>query len=94
MLGANSMAVAMGEELGLVKVLAHELSKEVIGVHILGSHASTLIHEAALAVEHKLTVNDIARTIHAHPTISEAFLEAVLGVENRAIHAAPRPHSR
>lgn len=94
MLGANSKAVAMGEELGLVKVLAHEPSKEVIGVHVLGSHASTLIHEAALAVEHKLTVNDIARTIHAHPTISEAFLEAVLGVDNRAIHAAPRRSSR
>ena len=90
MLGANSKAVAMGEEMGLVKVIAHEQSKEVLGVHVLGSHASTLIHEAALAVEHKLTVNDIARTIHAHPTISEAFLEAVLGVEDRAIHTAPR----
>jgi len=90
MLGANSKAVAMGEEIGLVKVLAREPSKEVIGVHILGSHASTLIHEAALAVEHKLTVNDIARTIHAHPTISEAFLEAVLGLDDRAIHAAPK----
>jgi dihydrolipoamide dehydrogenase len=90
MLGANSKAVAMGEEMGLVKVIAHDHSKEVLGVHVLGSHAGTLIHEAALAVEHKLTVNDIARTIHAHPTISEAFLEAVLGVEDRAIHAAPR----
>jgi dihydrolipoamide dehydrogenase len=90
MLGANSKAVAMGEEMGLVKVIAHDQSKEVLGVHVLGSHASTLIHEAALAVEHKLTVNDIARTIHAHPTISEAFLEAVLGVEDRAIHTAPR----
>ena len=94
MLGANSKAVAMGEELGLVKVLAREPSKEVIGVHVLGSHASSLIHEAALAVEHKLTVNDIARTIHAHPTISEAFLEAVLGLDDRAIHAAPRRSSR
>jgi len=90
MLGANSKAVAMGEETGVVKVIAREPSFEVVGVHMLGSHASTLIHEAALAVQHKLTVNDIARTIHAHPTISEAFLEAVLGVEDRAIHAAPR----
>lgn len=90
LLGANSKAVTMGEEQGLVKVIACEPSKEVIGVHILGSHASTMIHEAALAVEHRLTVNDIARTIHAHPTISEAFLEAVLGLENRAIHAAPK----
>lgn len=94
MLGANSKAVAMGEELGLVKVLAREPSKEVIGVHVLGSQASSLIHEAALAVEHKLTVNDIARTIHAHPTISEAFLEAVLGLDDRAIHAAPRRSRR
>jgi len=90
MLGANSKAVTMGEELGLVKVIAHAETKEVLGVHVLGSHASTLIHEAALAVEHRLTVNDIARTIHAHPTISEAFLEAVLGVEDRAIHAIPK----
>ena len=90
MLGANSKAVAMGEEMGLVKVIAHSQTKEVLGVHMLGSHASTLIHEAALAVEHKLTVNDIARTIHAHPTISEAFLEAVLGLDDRAIHAAPK----
>ncbi|MBT9134518.1 MAG: Dihydrolipoyl dehydrogenase [Firmicutes bacterium] len=90
MLGANSKAVTMGEELGLVKVVARADNKQVIGVHVLGSHASTVIHEAALAVEHCLTVSDIGRTIHAHPTISEAFLEAVLGVEGRAIHAPPR----
>ncbi|MBT9176906.1 MAG: Dihydrolipoyl dehydrogenase [Firmicutes bacterium] len=90
LLGANSKAVTMGEEFGLVKVVARADNKQVIGVHVLGSHASTVIHEAALAVEHCLTVSDIGRTIHAHPTISEAFLEAVLGVEGRAIHAPPR----
>ena len=89
MMGANSKAVTMGEELGMVKVIAEGPRKVVVGAHMLGIHASTLIHEAALAVEHKLTVEDIARTIHAHPTISEAFLEAVLAVDNRAIHAAP-----
>ena len=93
--GANSKAVAMGEESGIVKVIARADTKEIIGAHIFGYGASTMIHEAALAVENKLTVDDVARTIHAHPTLSEAFLEAVLAVDDRAIHAAPpRPRKR
>lgn len=90
MFTANGKALTMGESDGLVKVLAEESSGKVIGVHILGPHASDLIHEGTLAVEHGLTAADIGRTIHAHPTLAESFLESVLGVENQAIHAMPQ----
>ncbi|MGI6065388.1 MAG: dihydrolipoyl dehydrogenase [Bacillota bacterium] len=86
--GANGKALTMGESDGLVKVLAQDTGK-IIGVHILGPHASDLIHEAALAVENGLTANDIGKTVHAHPTLGEAFLEAALGIKNKAIHLAP-----
>ncbi|MEL7566166.1 MAG: dihydrolipoyl dehydrogenase [Dehalobacterium sp.] len=86
MFAANGKALTMGEGDGLVKVLAEEQTKKIIGVHILGPHASDLIHEGALAVEHGLTAADIGRTIHAHPTLAESFHEAVLGVDGQAIH--------
>lgn len=87
--GANGKALTMGEEEGFVKVMADDTGK-VIGVHIMGPHASDLIHEAALAVENGLTVSQVAKTIHAHPTLSEAFVEAAMGTENRAIHMVPQ----
>jgi len=90
MFAANGKALTMGEGDGLVKVLAEESTKKVIGVHILGPHASDLIHEGVLAVEHGLSTADIGRTIHAHPTLAESFLESVMGVENRAIHIMPQ----
>jgi len=77
MYGANSKAVAMGEESGLVKVIARADTGEIIGTHIFGNSASSLIHEAALAVENKLTVDQVARTVHAHPT------ETVLAIASR-----------
>jgi dihydrolipoamide dehydrogenase len=89
MFAANGKALTMGESDGLVKVLAEERTHKVIGVHILGPHASDLIHEGALAVEHGLTITDIGRTVHAHPTLAESFHEAVLGTMNRAIHIMP-----
>jgi dihydrolipoamide dehydrogenase len=89
MFGANGKAMTMGEEEGFVKVLAEVESKRIIGVQIMGPHASDLIHEAALAVENKLTVSDIEKTIHAHPTLPEAFQEAVAGIEGRALYLAP-----
>ncbi len=87
--GANGKALTMGEEEGFVKVMADDTGK-VIGVHIMGPHASDLIHEAALAIENGLTVSQVAKTIHAHPTLSEAFAEAAMGTENRAIHMVPQ----
>lgn len=86
---ANGKAMTMGEGDGLIKVVADAQSKKILGVHILGPHASDLIHEGVLAVEHGLTVDDIARTVHAHPTLAESFSEAILGIENRAIHMVP-----
>lgn len=86
MFAANGKALTLGEGDGLVKIITDEATHKILGVHILGPHASDLIHEGALAVTNGLTTADIIRTIHAHPTLAESFQEAVLGVEGRAIH--------
>ncbi|NLW17309.1 MAG: dihydrolipoyl dehydrogenase [Firmicutes bacterium] len=86
---ANSKAVAMGETDGLVKVLT-DSDGIIIGAHIIGPHAADLIATAALAVKERLTNDQVASTIHAHPTLSEAWLEAVLDSDQRAIHLMPR----
>jgi dihydrolipoamide dehydrogenase len=85
MFGANGKALSLGESEGFVKVLSNE-QDEIVGVHIMGPHASDLIHEGALAISAKLKVDDIKNTIHAHPTLSEAFHEAVCGLKGEAIH--------
>lgn len=85
MFGANGKALSLGESEGFVKVLSNE-QEEIIGVHIMGPHASDLIHEGTLAISAKLKVDDIKNTIHAHPTLSEAFHEAVCGLKGEAIH--------
>jgi len=83
---ANSRARAMGDSAGLVKILADSRSDRILGIHILGPNASELISEAVLAMEFDASSEDIARTIHAHPSLSEAIHEAALSVDNRAIH--------
>lgn len=90
MFAANGKALTMGEGDGLVKVLAEKDTKKVLGVHILGPHASDLIHEGALAVNLGLTADDIGHTIHAHPTLAESFHETVLGINGQAIHLMPQ----
>jgi dihydrolipoamide dehydrogenase len=85
---ANGKALTLGESEGLIKVIANS-DDEVIGVHIMGPHASDLIHEGTLAISNKLKIDAIAHTIHAHPTLSETFAEAILGLKNEAIHAVP-----
>ncbi|WZL72131.1 dihydrolipoyl dehydrogenase [Clostridiaceae bacterium 35-E11] len=89
MFGANGKALAMEEPDGFVKVIATEEDQRIVGVHIMGPHASDLIHEAALAITKKMHVEDIGHTIHAHPTLGEAFSEAVLGLKGEAIHMVP-----
>ncbi len=89
MFAANGKALSLGEGEGIIKILAGEEDKKVLGVHILGPHANDLIHEGALAISNGLDINSIMRTIHAHPTLSEAFFEATLGLEDQAIHIAP-----
>ena len=71
---------------GMVKVLSDAASDRVLGVHILGASASELIAQAVLAMEFGASSEDIARTVFAHPTLSEAFHEAALAVDSRAIH--------
>ena len=83
---ANPRARTNGDTEGFVKILAETASDRVLGVHIIGPDAGTLIAEAALAIEFGASAEDIARTCHAHPTLSEAVKEAALAVDGRAIH--------
>ncbi|MFN9720852.1 MAG: dihydrolipoyl dehydrogenase [Planctomycetota bacterium] len=84
---ANGRARAAGHTEGFVKILADEVTDRVIGVHIIGAHAGELIHEAAVAMEFGASSEDIARSCHAHPTLSEAVKEAAMAVDKRAIHS-------
>lgn len=83
---ANGRARAMNATDGFVKILAHEKTDRVLGVHIVGPEAGTLIAEATLAMEFGASAEDIARTCHAHPTLEEAVKEAALAVDGRPIH--------
>ncbi|MFT5485731.1 MAG: dihydrolipoamide dehydrogenase [Paracoccaceae bacterium] len=83
---ANSRARANGDTDGFVKILADATTDEVVGVHIIGPDAGTLIAELALAMEFGASSEDIARTCHAHPTLNEAVKEAALAVEGSPIH--------
>lgn len=83
---ANGRAKALGEVDGMVKIIAHAETDRVLGVHIVGPHASDLIAEAVIAMEFSASAEDIARTCHAHPTLSEVVKEAALAVDRRAIH--------
>jgi dihydrolipoamide dehydrogenase len=86
--GPNGRAKAMDQAEGFVKILADAKTDRVLGVHILGPHASELIGEAALAMEFGGSSEDIARTCHSHPTLSEVVREAAMGVEKWSIHGA------
>jgi dihydrolipoyl dehydrogenase len=83
---ANGRARANADTEGFVKILADQKSDRVLGVHIIGPDAGTLIAEAALALEYGASAEDIARTCHAHPTLNEAVKEAALAVEGHALH--------
>jgi dihydrolipoamide dehydrogenase len=83
---ANGRARAMREKDGFVKIIADAATDRVIGVHILGPMAGELIAEAAVLMEFSGSAEDLARTCHAHPTLSEAVKEAALAVAKRAIH--------
>ncbi len=83
---ANGRARAMRHMDGFVKILADASTDKVLGVHIIGASAGELIHEAAVLMEFGGSSEDLARTCHAHPTLSEAVKEAAMAVEKRAIH--------
>jgi dihydrolipoamide dehydrogenase len=83
---ANGRARANADTEGFVKIIADKATDRVLGVHIIGADAGTMIAEAALAMEFGATSEDIARTVHAHPTLNEAVKEAALAVDGHPIH--------
>lgn len=83
---ANGRARAMGETDGFVKLLADKATDRLLGAHILGPDAGTLIAELASAMEFGASAEDVARTCHAHPSLNEAVKEAALAVDGRALH--------
>ncbi|ABE04659.1 dihydrolipoyl dehydrogenase [Rickettsia bellii] len=83
---ANSRARAVGKTEGMVKILADSKTDKVLGAHIIGADAGTLIAELTAYMEFGAAAEDIARTCHAHPTLSEAIREAALGVDKRTIN--------
>ena len=83
---ANGRAIASSETAGFVKVIADKKYGEILGVHIVGVAAAEMINEASALVEMEITVDEVAKTIHGHPTYSEALYEACLDVLGEAIH--------
>lgn len=83
---ANGRARTSGETEGFVKIIRDAKYGEILGAHIVGAHATELIHELAVARENEFTVEEIELAIHAHPTLSESIAEAVLDSLGRAIH--------
>ena len=83
---ANGRAHALDATEGLAKIIAHEKTDRVLGIHILAAHASDMLAEGVLAMEFSASAEDIARTMHAHPTLSETLKEAALDVAGEAIH--------
>ncbi|CAI9119049.1 OLC1v1020710C1 [Oldenlandia corymbosa var. corymbosa] len=83
---ANSRAKAIDDAEGIVKILAEKETDKILGVHIMSPNAGELIHEAALALQYGAASEDIARTCHAHPTMSEAVKEAAMATHGKPIH--------
>jgi len=86
---ASARAQASGKTEGMVKIITHAETDAILGVHIIGDQASELIAEAVLAMEFSASAEDLARTIHAQPSISEALQEAALSLDNRALNLPP-----
>ena len=87
---ASGRAKAKGDTGGMIKILRNRDNDRLLGAHLIGPAASELLGQSVLAMEFDGTIEDIARTIHAHPTLSEAMHEAALGADGRAIHIANR----
>lgn len=88
-LHANAKALATNKAKGMIKLISHAGTDKILGVHIIDTHASELIAEAVLAMEFSASAEDLARTIHAYPSLSEAIHEAALALSNRALHLPP-----
>jgi dihydrolipoamide dehydrogenase len=83
---ASGKARILGEEEGFVKVVSETKYDELLGVHIIGPHATEIIHEAIVALHLESTAEELGRVIHAHPTVSEAVMEAAEGIHGLTIH--------
>jgi dihydrolipoamide dehydrogenase len=83
---ASGRAMSLMETEGFVKIVADARTDEVLGVHMVGPEVTELVAEAALAIELGATAEDLARTIHAHPTLPEAIMEAAEAVHGMAVH--------
>ncbi len=87
---ASGMAQASAHTEGFVKVCADARSREILSIYIVGADAAELIGEAGLAVEHGMTLDEVADTIHAHPTMGEAIAEACMAADKKAVHIVNR----
>jgi dihydrolipoamide dehydrogenase len=87
---ALGKAMAMNETGGFVKWIARSDTDQLIGAHAIGPHATELISEAAVAIRAELTAEELGRTVHCHPTLSETWMEAAHGVHGTCIHGAPK----
>jgi dihydrolipoamide dehydrogenase len=83
---ASGKARILGEEEGFVKIVADKKYDEILGVHIIGPHATEIIHEAIVAMHLESTAEELGRTVHAHPTVSETVMEAAEGIHDLTIH--------
>ena len=84
---ANGKALGLGESGGFCKLIIDAKYGEILGAHIVGAHATEMIHELVVARENEFTVEEIDLAIHAHPTLSEAIGEAVLDSMGKMLHA-------
>ncbi len=91
---ASGRALTLGQSEGFVKVVAGARDRKILGVHMVGPRVTDLVAEATLAVQQGLTLDQLELTMHAHPTLPEALLEAALAAEGRAIHIPNRPAHR
>jgi dihydrolipoamide dehydrogenase len=89
-LRASGRALSMGESDGFVRIVADEASEIVLGGQIVGPNASEIVAEVALAVEMSATLEDVAGTVHTHPTLAEAVMEAAENAQGQAIHTLNR----
>jgi dihydrolipoamide dehydrogenase len=83
---ANGKALGLGEKDGFIKIIADKQYGEILGAHMVGPDVTELLPELTLAHNAELTAEEIARNVHAHPTLSEALMEAAHAVEGEAIH--------
>lgn len=91
---ANGRALTANDATGVVKVVADAESDSILGVHVFGPNASELVAQGVIAMEMGSTAEDLALTMFAHPTLSEAVHEAALGVAGHAIHTLNRPQRK